>query len=545
MKYLLLAVFQLWLWPVYAQTDLVLGTLTKKQKPREAKLLFDESGRAISIVTLKDGRQLHVTDEGHTSSQTYWYEQPVNGEVSKGALPMPPGSDEMLGGSQLVLQRVAGGYLLEYYVEQATGTLSLLRTHLASGAIQVEEVLAINKEDYPIMLQQAAEGLHYLVMVPKANLFKLHRIGFDGTKTATELKVDLQPLYADGRLDAKKDGSLNKVFAGLGMMNLLEVKGVGVADSLKPGNYHEFARSAGMQKNYLSGDTIMLFTNASSGLSMVQVNIVPASNHLSVKTWQSTATASSWLQQWGLSANYPTAADFDKQTTPVSIALSKQYLAVVRTDKPHLYIQYFDRASGELRHMEHWSADDASVLSSSQIKQAPWFVDATETKAMDSTKFLRVAVAQLGIVAFELVESSPDSLTAVLMVKDERVKLSDVAGALVESAAFFIPVGSVVGAFAAGAASAAAGMAVEAALSMVNEKEVYCLSRQLNARSLAASTSTQPAPLTAIQQAYQSAQALQQSLPPGVTIVALASFKGQQYLSHFDAAASQYKLRKL
>jgi hypothetical protein len=67
----------------------------------------------------------------------------------------------------------------------------------------------------------------------------------------------------------------------------------------------------------------------------------------------------------------------------------------------------------------------------------------------------------------------------------------------------------------------------------------------LHAGSLTPSASVQPAPLTTIQQAYRSAQAVQQSLPPGVAVVALASFNGQQYLSHFDAAAGQYKLRKL
>jgi hypothetical protein len=530
-----------------AQDVLVLGPLTKKQKPQNARLHFDDSGRAISIVTLKKGRQMHVTDAQRTQSKTfnYLYALGEGATLEPNLLLLPPNAETLLGSSMLVWEQVAQGYYHEYLVDIETGNLVIMRTNLENGLVETTELLAIPENDYPIHLKHTADGLLYITLSPKTNVFNLHRLHRDGSKKVDQITIDLSGLFDQGKLDRKKDANLDKIYAELKLLKIAGLKAAGVTDSLIPGSYHDFENASGILKKYHLGDTLALFRPCNNGDALLNINLIPANNTYTMEVINSPAHTMALLQKIAPDVPYESAAEFDKKARPVCLAYSQRYFALIRVHKPHCYIQYFDRANGQLHHMEYFTPEKEDALPASQIKPAPWFVDTTQDNAITSRKFLTVLVASLGEVGFNLIDVSPDSVQALLMVKDERIKLSDVAGAIVESAAALVPVGSLVSAFAVGAAGSLVGDLSTAAFSMAENKEVYCLSRKLDANTLMPPSGFAVAPLPALQKVYNEAIALQSHLSKGISVVSMSTHNQQNFLAYFDEASNQYLLKKL
>lgn len=530
-----------------AQDVLVLGPLTKKQKPQNARLHFDDSGRAISIVTLKKGRQMHVTDAQRTQSKTfnYVYELAEGETLEPNLLLLPPNAETLLGSSMLVWEQVLMGYYYEYLVNPKTGDLLAMRTHLQTGGVETIELLSVPDTDYPVHLQRTAEGFLYITLMPESNVFRLHRLYHDGHKQVDEITIDLSRLHNEGKLDKKKDGNLGKMFSELQMLDLIDMRAAVVTDSLKPGKFHDFATASGLWKIHYLGDTVAIFTATNKGDALLQINLVPTNNTYTVDVVRSPANTLAWLQKIAPEVVYENTAEFDSKAKPACLAFSQRYFALIRVHKPHFYIQYFDRESGELHHMEYFTPEREDAVPTSQIKPSPWFVDSTQDNAISSKKFLTVMVASLGVISFDLIDASPDSVHALLMVKDERIKLSDVASAIVESAAAFVPVGSLVSAFAVGAAGSLVGDLSTAALSMAENKDVFCLSRMLDAKTLMPPSGFAIAPLPQLKKVYDEALVLQSHLAPGISVVSMAHYNQQNFLAYFDEASNQYLLKKL
>lgn len=425
---------------------------TEKVKLNSLKVYHDKQTNHLLVGVLHKNRyQLIQLDDSLKlkANENYQIKNllETEPEYNTGRLIVPLMHEDELNSSGAMYQSYKGGELVTYFMNELSGNVQYARFDTRENRFSYNTLISLEKNEFPVWMHYADERFHLLTIKKNSSTVRYCEMQHTTVLKDEKHEIDLAAHYASGLLNAEKEKSFSEILPTIFMKGL---PAYALMSSIDPGVFAQFDQLTGVNHFFYQDNTISFYNSNSQKrtfrftLSLKDFStrcayLLPDENGL--PKFEKTPVAKQGL----------TVAAFDAGHDIKAVNESGKYITVVKANKPHVYVLHFSKATGELVRVEYFSNDDFAQLDKEKIYPATWFFQEKGEREANPEKFAKVAGAKLGTMAMLNIDLADGNILTSMIVRDDRVKLTDIAGALAESVSLIIPVGTIGEAFLVGA----------------------------------------------------------------------------------------------
>jgi hypothetical protein len=410
-----------------------------------------------------------------------------------GFLPLDDIAGAWIQNQTSVMRQVRGDSLVEYYVDETSAEVFEVFYNVKSGEAGYHKLVKLEKGEFPYAINMKGHRLFYITSYKKSSNMRVQIFENGGLQKEHRFTVNLEPYYSQGWMNKDDDETLSKLLPNL-MMG--DVKAASLFLVRDAGSYQPFSALSGNSFLTQIADTLKLYASTKKGV-LFCFALHPETGQWTITRVFGEPHFTQLRQQlpnmiWP--ENCTNVNEYEQLFPMKTIAETHQYLIIARVQKPQLHLIYLDKNSGGIAKVEHFDADKETTPEANRIYSALDLAKRPASSNISAKKFTTVAVATLGLAGINAIELPNKKLLLALMVKDERINMGDVVGALAGSVLLGVLPGgsSLASAFAEGAAAGFAGTLIEEGISALSDQKVYMYAQVYNGANLQPIADTLP-----------------------------------------------------
>jgi hypothetical protein len=453
--------------------------LPEKFKVEKNQLFFDSAnGHVYNLAITKNRVMLHrLNQQMMAEAKSSWgigssEEEPA--PAINGYLKLDETAGELIKNQDPVLRQVRGDSLFEYYVEGTSAEIWEIFYDVKNAGAGYRKMIQLVKGEFPYAINLNGNRIYYVTSYKKSSDMRVQIFENGLPQKEQKFTVNLQPGYDEGWMSKDDDETLSKLLPNM-MMG--DVKAMSLFLVKDAGSYQPFDATQGFGFVTKIQDTLKLYAPTKKGV-LFCFSVFPETGQWSLKRVLAEQHFAQ-LQQKLTTLKWPETitnlGTYEAAFSVKTIAETQQFLVIARVQKPQLHLIFIDKTTDAIAKAEYFDADGDVFPETSRIYSALDFAKRPASSAISNKKFTTVAVASLGLAGINAIELPNKKLLLALMVKDERITVGDVLGAVAGSVLLEALPGasSLAGAFAQGAAAGFAGSLVEGGLMALNDNKVY------------------------------------------------------------------------
>jgi hypothetical protein len=437
---------------------------TEKVKLNSIKVYRDKNTNDLFLGLLhKNKYQVILLNDSLKLKANDYYEikdpQENEAEHNTSVLTIPGMHKAQLNRTKPLYHSYKNGELVHFFMEESTGAIQYTKLDTKENKFTYNNIITLEKNEFPVWLHFADEKLYVLTIIKKSNTVRYCQIQHTTILKDEKHEIDLSAHYASGILQAEKNENFSSILPTVFMKGLPLYA---LMSSVDPGVFAPFDQLTGINRFFYQNNEISFYNNNAQKrtfrctLSLKDFStkctyVLPSENDLVQ------------FEKTPVAKQNSSVAEFDVKHDIKTVNESANYISIVKIDKPHIYILHINKATNKLVRVEYFSNEDYAQLDKGKIFPATHFFKEKENREANPEKFAKVAAAKLGTVAMLNIEMPNGNILSSMIVRDDRVKLSDFTGLLAETATLLIPVGGLAEAFLVGAAGSVVTDAFDAA----------------------------------------------------------------------------------